>query len=301
MPSCTGRLGPSTSPIVLSSKAFVRLRPAHHPINTVDPGLVHVGDDFDGDRTLAAHADMLIVPAGTPADVATRIRRLCELAESAGRRWVRFGISIRPVVGLDHDGVEALCRSVIRVAPAETFGEDRPSSPAARRLVLAAMTCASGSAAPFVGTIDEMQRRLSGYEAAGVEVFQLRGFDPLADVVTLGAVVDLLRARVPSDEPRTASVIWSRMSRARLASTCPAVVSCTRRPVRSSSRAPVSLSSTASCCDTRSTRSGARPKRRRGPSRASGVGRAVGAAKESASCPSCTAEPNSRSRNVRWT
>lgn len=38
LPSCMDRLGPSTSPIVLSSKAFVRLRPAHHPITAVDPG-----------------------------------------------------------------------------------------------------------------------------------------------------------------------------------------------------------------------------------------------------------------------
>jgi alkanesulfonate monooxygenase SsuD/methylene tetrahydromethanopterin reductase-like flavin-dependent oxidoreductase (luciferase family) len=118
---------------------------------------------------------------------------------------VRFGIDIRPIVGVDDDAVEAVTRRIIRVAPVWTFGESA-SSRDERRHVLAAMTRAHGSADPFVGTVDVIARRIDGYRAAGVDVFHMRGFDPLADVITHSAVVDAVH-RLAHTETITGEVV----------------------------------------------------------------------------------------------
>jgi alkanesulfonate monooxygenase SsuD/methylene tetrahydromethanopterin reductase-like flavin-dependent oxidoreductase (luciferase family) len=120
----------------------------------------------------------------------------------AGHRQVRFGIDVRPVIGADDDAVEALGRRIMRVAPLWTFG-DGASSPDEPRRVLKAMTRADGAASPFVGTVEAIAQRLNEYRAVGVDVFHLRGFDPLNDVDTHNAVIEDVRRLTDADTDRS--------------------------------------------------------------------------------------------------
>jgi len=131
-----------------------------------------------GDPAAAAFADVVFVPADTPDRVASQVDGL----RSDGS--ARFGIAVRPVVAADEWAARELVRRLERRVPAWRVGDEH---------LLADLTRAHGGADPFVGTADRLADRLREYVDAGVEVFQLRGFDPLADVDALGQVAALVR------------------------------------------------------------------------------------------------------------
>lgn len=163
---------------------------------------VHLGENLRADQSAAGHADTCFLPASSPSDVAARVAKLKDLA---GERPVRFGISVRPIVG-EGDVADALARKVVRSAPTWMFGADPIVSDADRLRILSAATGAHGSAEPFVGSVDAIAARLRDYHAAGVRVFHLSGFDPLADVANLGEIAGRLQVMVPVEQQRSTLV-----------------------------------------------------------------------------------------------
>ena len=157
------------------------------------------GEQTREDEAIVTYADTCLIPAGSPPEVATRIRRLRDLA---GHRQLRFGIDVRPIIGADADAVKALSRRITRVAPLWTFGDGVFSRDEPRR-VLQAMTRADGAASPFLGTVEVIAQRLNEYRAVGVDVFHLRGFDPLNDVHTHSAVIEDVRRLADTDTDRS--------------------------------------------------------------------------------------------------
>jgi alkanesulfonate monooxygenase SsuD/methylene tetrahydromethanopterin reductase-like flavin-dependent oxidoreductase (luciferase family) len=145
---------------------------------------VHV-EDF------AVGADVRVLPAGPPAEVAGEIARV---RESAGVRAPRFAIAVRPLVGDDAARVATVRRRLMRVAPVP-LADDADAA-------LAAVTGVSGGAGALVGTPDVVAERLVEYAAAGVEIVQLRGFDPIGDVDRYAEVIAAVRAQLSPVRPR---------------------------------------------------------------------------------------------------
>jgi alkanesulfonate monooxygenase len=151
---------------------------------------VHLIDGPHCDVPVAKNADICLLPAGSPTEVAARI---AGLEQFAGERQLRFGISVRPIMGADDDAVEALRRQVIRRAPTWRYEHGFDPDRADHACLLAAATRARGTADPFLGTVESIAGRLREYLAVGVRVFHLDGFNPLTDVANLAAVADQLR------------------------------------------------------------------------------------------------------------
>ena len=84
------------------------LRP--QPLPTV---IAHAGDAAF-DAGLSAFADVCVLPAGPPAEVAARVARLRELADDVP---LRFGIAVRPVVGDDAMSAAGLARRLLACGP----------------------------------------------------------------------------------------------------------------------------------------------------------------------------------------
>lgn len=162
---------------------------------------LHVSEDEDA--AIVPHADVCYLPADGPNEVAARVLRCRELARG---RQVRFGIAIRPIVGTDDAAVAALCRHVVRVAPTWKLDSDADGAPIGLSRLLRSITRAAGGVDPFVGTIQAVAERLNEYVKAGIEVFQVRGFDPLADVDTYSAVVDEVLRLTDVDRDRSSDV-----------------------------------------------------------------------------------------------
>lgn len=164
---------------------------------------VQLGADPLADIAVAAHADTLFLPAASPAEVATRLARLNDLA---GDRPLRFGISVRPIVGATEADVEALSRRVLGSTPMWWFDADPSPSSANHPRALAAVTQACGAAAAFVGPVEVIAERLREYHAAGVRVFHVSGFDPLEDVVVLAQIADRFHATPVIAQQRSPAV-----------------------------------------------------------------------------------------------
>lgn len=142
-------------------------------------------------------ADVCVLPADPPPEVAARVARLRELA---GDLPLRFGIAIRPILATEATSANGLARSVLRVAPLAGADDETDGLRNEETHVLAALTGACGSTAPFVGDVATTAARLVEYWAAGIDVFHLRGFDPVPDVALHGAVIsEVLERTAPAN------------------------------------------------------------------------------------------------------
>lgn len=147
------------------------------------PGIVaHATTDGSLDRVIASYADVMVLPAAKPGAVAARI---AELADLADERLLRFALAVRPLVGDNLAALADRTRRLAQTAPVWAALDDASGEPMRS---LGAMTGAGTGVEPFIGTVDAIARRLAEYRSAGVSLFQLRGFDPHADVAVHSAV-----------------------------------------------------------------------------------------------------------------
>jgi alkanesulfonate monooxygenase len=172
------------------------------------------------------HADIFALWGETYEQVRDLVGRVRAAAAKHGRK-PEFSLSFRPILADTEEAAWAKAAAILERAKALLDktgfkrGEEEPVNEGSRRLLAAAakgprldkrlwtgvaqLTGAKGNSTSLVGTPDQVADALLDYYDIGIRTFLIRGFDPLADVLTYGR--DLLprvkalvaeRERVPA-------------------------------------------------------------------------------------------------------
>lgn len=154
------------------------------------------------------HADVFALWGETYDEVRNVIARVRAASAKNGRASPRFSLSFRPILAETEEMAWAKADALLERAKAvqnQTGYIRKPSGPAnegsKRLLALAAqgerldqrlwtgmanLTGARGNSTSLVGTPQQLAESLLGYYDLGVEIFLIRGFDPLIDAIEYG-------------------------------------------------------------------------------------------------------------------
>ena len=153
------------------------------------------------------HADVFALWGETHDQVGAQLARVREASARNGRRAPRFSLSLRPILAETEEAAWARADTILDRARAlaERTGfarhEDPPNEGSRRLLAAAAqgvrldkrlwtgiaqLTGAKGNSTALVGTPDQVAEALLDYYDLGIDIFLIRGFDPLPDAIAYG-------------------------------------------------------------------------------------------------------------------
>lgn len=154
------------------------------------------------------HADIFALWGETYDEVRSIIARVRAAAAKNNRPSPRFSLSFRPILAETEelawakaDAILARAQAVQEVSGFKR-GSGQPANEGSRRLLalaaqgerldkrlwtgLAKLTGARGNSTSLVGTPQQVAEALLDYYALGVDIFLIRGFDPLVDAIEYG-------------------------------------------------------------------------------------------------------------------
>ncbi|MFC0243171.1 LLM class flavin-dependent oxidoreductase [Rhodopseudomonas telluris] len=159
-------------------------------------------------KVAGRHADIFALWGETYEEVRSIIGRVKAAAAKNNRPSPRFSLSFRPILAETEELAWAKADSILARAQAvqEVSGFKRgagqPANEGSRRLLalaakgerldkrlwtgLAKLTGARGNSTSLVGTPQQVAEALLDYYALGVDIFLIRGFDPLVDAIDYG-------------------------------------------------------------------------------------------------------------------
>lgn len=169
------------------------------------------------------HADIFALWGETYEEVRTIIARVRAAAAKNGRPSPRFSLSFRPILAGTEEKAWAKADAILQQAKAVQErsgfrrGEAVPANEGSRRLLalaaqgerldkrlwtgIAKLTGARGNSTSLVGTPQQVAEALLDYYALGVDIFLIRGFDPLLDAIEYGReLIPLTRQLVSQRE-----------------------------------------------------------------------------------------------------
>lgn len=133
------------------------------------------------DELAARLGDVYLLPPEEPRRLAAR---MAAVRAAAITRTPRFGLRLRPIVRTSALDARSVGERVLRV----NRGTQLPGVRA-----LDTITGALPGLGTLVGTAVEVADTLNRYQALGVDVFHLAGYEPLADIPRYGAVIERMR------------------------------------------------------------------------------------------------------------
>jgi alkanesulfonate monooxygenase len=167
---------------------------------------IFFGGASEAALTVAAkHADVYMLWGETHAQVREITSRLRADAAKLGRT-LKFSLSFRPILAETEDAAwaraEAIKQRIIELRAKAGLAAKQPANEGSKRLLEAAAqgerldkrlwtgaalaTGARGNTTSLVGTPQQVAEALCDYYDMGVEIFLIRGFDPLDDCVEYG-------------------------------------------------------------------------------------------------------------------
>jgi alkanesulfonate monooxygenase len=171
------------------------------------------------------HADVFALWGETYDEVRNQLAKVRAACAKNGRAAPRFSLSFRPILADTEEKAWAKADALLETAKAvqDKTGYKRteqgpPNEGSKRLLALAAkgtrldqrlwtgmanLTGARGNSTSLVGTPDQVAESLAQYYDLGIDIFLIRGFDPLIDTIEYGR--DLI--------PRTHALIAQRAAR----------------------------------------------------------------------------------------
>ncbi|MCP9630814.1 LLM class flavin-dependent oxidoreductase [Rhodopseudomonas palustris] len=154
------------------------------------------------------HADIFALWGETYEEVRSIIARVRAAAAKNNRPSPRFSLSFRPILAETEELAWAKADAILARAQAVQElsgfkrGPGQPANEGSRRLLalaaqgerldkrlwtgLAKLTGARGNSTSLVGTPQQVAEALLDYYALGVDIFLIRGFDPLVDAIEYG-------------------------------------------------------------------------------------------------------------------
>jgi alkanesulfonate monooxygenase len=154
------------------------------------------------------HADVFALWGETYEEVRNVIAKVKASCARTGRAVPRFSLSFRPILADTEEKAWAKAQTTLERAKAvqdKTGFAKKPGGPAnegSKRLLalaakgerldkrlwtgMAALTDARGNSTSLVGTPDQVAESLAEYHDLGIDIFLIRGFDPLIDCIEYG-------------------------------------------------------------------------------------------------------------------
>jgi alkanesulfonate monooxygenase len=153
------------------------------------------------------HADVFALWGETHAQVRELLGRVRAAAARNGRSAPRFSLSLRPIIADTEEAAwakaEAILAQAKELAPVTGYARTtEPPNEGSRRLLAAAargprhdrrlwtglaeLTGAKGNSTSLVGTADQVAEAMLEYYELGIDIFLIRGFDPLVDAIAYG-------------------------------------------------------------------------------------------------------------------
>jgi alkanesulfonate monooxygenase len=165
------------------------------------------------------HADIFALWGETYDEVRKIIARVRAASAKYGRPAPRFSLSFRPILADTEEKAWAKAEAILQRAKALQDktgfkrGETAPANEGSRRLLalaaqgdrldkrlwtgIANLTGAKGNSTALVGTPQQVAEVFGDYYDLGVDIFLIRGFDPLIDAIEYGReLIPLTRALV---------------------------------------------------------------------------------------------------------
>lgn len=174
------------------------------------------------------HADVFALWGETYEEVRNITTRVRAAAAKNGRPAPRFSLSFRPILADTEEKAWAKADAILERAKAlqETTGFARapagpPNEGSKRLLALAAqgsrldkrlwtgianLTGARGNSTSLVGTPEQVAEAFLDYHELGVDIFLIRGFDPLIDAIEYGRELIPLTRKLIAERVKTRSV-----------------------------------------------------------------------------------------------
>jgi len=171
------------------------------------------------------HADVFALWGETYDEVRSQLGKVRAASAKNGRPAPRFSLSFRPILADTEEKAWAKADALLAQAKAvqDKTGyirkEEGPPNEGSKRLLalaakgtrldqrlwtgMANLTGARGNSTSLVGTPDQVAESLAQYYDLGIDIFLIRGFDPLIDTIEYGR--DLI--------PRTHALIAQRAAR----------------------------------------------------------------------------------------
>jgi alkanesulfonate monooxygenase len=154
------------------------------------------------------HADVFALWGETYEEVSKQLAKVKAACAKTGRAVPRFSLSFRPILADTEEKAWAKAQWTLDRAKAvqnKTGYTRKPGGPlneGSKRLLalaaqgerldkrlwtgMAALTDARGNSTSLVGTPDQVAESLAEYHDLGIDIFLIRGFDPLIDCIEYG-------------------------------------------------------------------------------------------------------------------
>ncbi len=173
------------------------------------------GASADAVRVAAAEADVYALWGEPLEGVRSRIAQVQEAAAAHGRS-LKFSVSLRPIVADTEAAAWERAHELLRVAEERTgansqwrgfaknegsqrllrFAEDAELHDRRLWTKLAEVTGAAGNSTALVGSHEQVAEALLDYVDVGATTLLIRGYEPYADAVAYGRVIELVRERL---------------------------------------------------------------------------------------------------------
>jgi alkanesulfonate monooxygenase len=154
------------------------------------------------------HADVFALWGETYEEVSKQLAKVKAACAKTGRAVPRFSLSFRPILADTEEKAWAKAEWTLERARAVqnqtgfTRKAGGPANEGSKRLLalaakgerldkrlwtgMAALTDARGNSTSLVGTPDQVAESLAEYHDLGIDIFLIRGFDPLIDCIDYG-------------------------------------------------------------------------------------------------------------------
>ena len=174
------------------------------------------------------HADVFALWGETYDEVRKVIAKVRAACARNGRAAPRFSLSFRPILADTEEKAWAKAEATLARAKAvqdKTGFVRKPGGPAnegSKRLLalaaqgerldkrlwtgMAALTDARGNSTSLVGTPQQVAESLAEYYDLGIDIFLIRGFDPLIDAIEYGRELIPLTRKLVAERVRTRGV-----------------------------------------------------------------------------------------------
>jgi alkanesulfonate monooxygenase len=190
-------------------------------LSQIRPALGHLpiyfgGASEDAVRVGGRHADVYAFWGEPIAGIRERIGQVQASAVAAGRTIDHFSVSLRPIVADTEEEAWARAREILEITEqrvgAFVGGRKTRENVGSQRLLAYAdqgdihdkrlwtavskITGAAGNSTALVGSYEQVAESLIDYVDVGATTLLIRGYDPLADAVSYGRLITLVREQL---------------------------------------------------------------------------------------------------------
>jgi alkanesulfonate monooxygenase len=171
------------------------------------------GASADAVRVGGRHADVYAFWGEPLAGIKERIDQVQASARDAGRIIDHFSVSLRPIVADTESEAWARAREILEISEqrvgAFVGGRKTRENVGSQRLLgyaeqgdihdkrlwtaVSKVTGAAGNSTALVGSYEQVAESLVDYIDVGATTLLIRGYDPLADAVSYGRLIELVR------------------------------------------------------------------------------------------------------------